>query len=111
MVGAALARELAQYELACMLIEAGDDVGIGTSKANTAILHTGFDATPGTLEAALVRRGHALLLEHGPRLGIPIERTGAPRAHIPAVVEGWRPPVTRSAGTLTGVIDRHSPAE
>jgi glycerol-3-phosphate dehydrogenase len=76
-VGTAIARELAQYELACVLVEAGDDVGAGTSKANTAILHTGFDATPGTLEAALVRRGHALLLEHGPRLGIPIEHVGA----------------------------------
>ena len=60
-----------------MLVEAADDVGTGTSKANTAILHTGFDAKPGTLEARLVRRGHALLLEHGPRLGIPIERVGA----------------------------------
>ena len=46
-VGAALARELAQYDLRCVLIEAGDDVGAGTSKANTAILHTGFDAKAG----------------------------------------------------------------
>ena len=76
-VGAAIARELAQYDVACILLEATDDVGTGTSKANTAILHTGFDAKPGSLEAALVRRGHALLMEHGPRLGIPIERTGA----------------------------------
>src|SRR6476619_3690506 len=76
-VGAAIARELAQYEVSCVLLDAADDVGTGTSKANTAILHTGFDATPGSLEARLVRRGHALLMEHGPRLGIPIERTGA----------------------------------
>jgi glycerol-3-phosphate dehydrogenase len=60
-----------------VLLEAGDDVGVGTSKANTAILHTGFDAKPGTLEARLVRRGHALLMEHGPGRGIPIEQTGA----------------------------------
>ena len=76
-VGTAIARELAGWELDCVLVEASDDVGTGTSKANTAILHTGFDAKPGTLEARLVRRGHALLTEHGPRLGIPIERTGA----------------------------------
>lgn len=76
-VGAAIARELARFDLRCALLEAGNDVGTGTSKANTAILHTGFDATPGTLEARLVRRGHALLLEQGPRLGIPIEHTGA----------------------------------
>ena len=44
--------------LRLVLLEAGHDVGAGTSKANTAILHTGFDAKPGTLEARLVRRGH-----------------------------------------------------
>ena len=43
------------------LVEARADVGDGTSKANTAILHTGFDATPGTLESRLVRRGYELL--------------------------------------------------
>ena len=76
-VGAAIGRELAEYDVAVVMLEGGDDVGAGTSKANTAILHTGFDAKPGSLEARLVRRGHARLLEHGPRLGIPIERTGA----------------------------------
>src|SRR5690349_22992460 len=76
-VGTAIARTLARYELDLVLLDAADDVGTGTSKANTAILHTGFDAAPGSLEARLVRRGHALLMEHGPRLGIPIERTGA----------------------------------
>jgi glycerol-3-phosphate dehydrogenase len=76
-VGAAIARELAHYRLRCILLEAAGDVGTGTSKANTAILHTGFDATPGTLEARLVRRGHALLLAHAPSAGIPIEPIGA----------------------------------
>ena len=36
------------------LVEGRSDVGAGTSKANTAIWHTGFDAKPGTLEAGLV---------------------------------------------------------
>ncbi len=76
-VGSAIACELARYELRTVLIEASSDVGAGTSKANTAILHTGFDAKPGTLEATLVRRGHQLLSERGPALGIPIERLGA----------------------------------
>ena len=49
-VGSAIARELAGYELSVTLIEARADVGDGTSKANTAILHTGYDAKPGTLE-------------------------------------------------------------
>lgn len=76
-VGAAIARELARYELACVLVEAGPDVGAGTSKANTALLHTGFDAKPGTLEARLVRRGYQLLSAYGAAVGIPIQRVGA----------------------------------
>ena len=76
-VGAAIARELSQYRLRCVLLEAASDVGTGTSKANTAILHTGFDAKPGTLEARLVRRGYALLNAYGPTAGIPIEPIGA----------------------------------
>ena len=76
-VGTAIARELAGYRLRCVLLEAADDVGTGTSKANTAILHTGFDATPGTLESRLVARGSALLREYAERTGIAVERTGA----------------------------------
>jgi glycerol-3-phosphate dehydrogenase len=76
-VGAAIARELAQFDLRIALIEAGADVGAGTSKANTAILHTGFDAKPGTLEARLVARGHDLLMSYAEEVGIPIQRTGA----------------------------------
>src|SRR5947208_14559442 len=76
-VGAAVARELAQYQLRCVLIEAGPDVGAGTSKANTAILHTGFDGKAGYLETRLVQRGYALLGEYSAQVGIPIERLGA----------------------------------
>ena len=76
-VGAAIARELARFELRVALIEAGRDVGAGTSKANTAILHTGYDAKPGTLEAKLVARGYQLLTAYAGEVGIPLERTGA----------------------------------
>ena len=76
-VGAAIARHLAGYRLRCALLDAASDVGTGTSKANTAILHTGFDAKPGTLEARLVRQGYARLAAYGPSAGIPIERVGA----------------------------------
>jgi len=76
-VGSAIARACAQYRLSVIVLEAGDDVGAGTSKANTAILHTGFDTKPGTLESRLVRRGYALLSTYGPTVGIPIERIGA----------------------------------
>ena len=76
-VGAAIARDLARLDLRVTLLEARPDVGAGTSKANTALLHTGFDSKPGTLEARLVARGYELLSEYAPRVGIPVERTGA----------------------------------
>jgi len=76
-VGCAIARELAHRDLAVALVDAASDVGEGTSKANTAILHTGFDATPGTLEASLVRRGHELLSAYAADAGIAVERLGA----------------------------------
>jgi glycerol-3-phosphate dehydrogenase len=77
LVGSAIARELAGYRLSVVSVEARADVGDGTSKANTAILHTGFDAKPGTLESRLVRRGHRLLGEYAGHVGIPVERSGA----------------------------------
>jgi glycerol-3-phosphate dehydrogenase len=76
-VGTAIARGIAQYDLRCVVIDAGNDVGTGTSKANTAILHTGFDAVPGSLESRLVGRGATLLREYAAAAGIPVERTGA----------------------------------
>jgi glycerol-3-phosphate dehydrogenase len=76
-VGSAIAREIARSELTVALIEGRDDVGDGTSKANTAILHTGFDAKPGTLESRMVSRGYHLLSDYAEQTGIPIEHTGA----------------------------------
>ncbi|MBP2366951.1 NAD(P)/FAD-dependent oxidoreductase [Pseudonocardia parietis] len=76
-VGTAIARALSRYDLSVALVDGARDVGEGTSKANTAILHTGFDAKPGTLESQLVRRGYELLGDYADRTGIPVERTGA----------------------------------
>ena len=75
-VGCAAARLLAHHDVSVALLEAGSDVGAGTSKANTAILHTGFDATPGTVEARLVARGSSLLRAYAARVGIAVEETG-----------------------------------
>ncbi len=77
LVGSAIARELAGHELSVALLERRGDVGDGTSKANTALLHTGYDTIPGSLESRLVRRGFQLLHEYAGQTGIPIERTGA----------------------------------
>jgi glycerol-3-phosphate dehydrogenase len=95
-VGAAIARELSRFELRCTLLEAGPDIGAGTSKANTALLHTGFDAKPGTIEARLVRRGHELLSDYAPRVGIPLERTGA-------LLVAWS---DEQRGELPGIVER-----
>jgi glycerol-3-phosphate dehydrogenase len=97
-VGCAIARELSAHDVSCALVEAGPDVGAGTSKANTAILHTGFDAKPGSLEAGLVRRGYELLGAYAERVGIPVERTGAllvawsedELGRLPAIVDAAR---------------------
>jgi len=76
-VGCAVARELSGLGLDVVLIDSRADVGDGTSKANTAILHTGFDAVPGSVEARLVARGYELLSDYAVACGIPVERTGA----------------------------------
>lgn len=76
-VGAAIARTLARYDLRIVVVDGANDVGTGTTKANTAILHTGFDAVPGSLESRLLRRGSSLLHDYAARAGIPVERTGA----------------------------------
>ncbi|MFE5173578.1 FAD-dependent oxidoreductase [Streptomyces sp. NPDC057651] len=77
-VGTAIARELARHpHLRIALLEASADVGDGTSKANTAILHTGFDAVPGSLESRLVREGQRLLAAYAAESGIPVEPVGA----------------------------------
>ncbi|MFF8960072.1 FAD-dependent oxidoreductase [Streptomyces sp. NPDC014894] len=76
-VGSAIARELARHRLRTALVDARDDVGDGTSKANTAILHTGFDAVPGSLESRLVREGQRRLAAYAAETGIPVEPVGA----------------------------------
>ncbi len=76
-VGSAIARELSRYQLKVALIETKSDVGMGTSKASTAIWHTGFDAKPGTLEATLMRRSYTLMDKYMSEVNIPHERLGA----------------------------------
>jgi glycerol-3-phosphate dehydrogenase len=95
-VGAAIARTLAQYELTCIVADTSNDVGTGTTKANTAILHTGFDAVPGSLESRLVRRGAELLRLYASQAGIPLERTGA-------LLIAW---TTEQAGQLAEIEDK-----
>jgi len=97
-VGCAIARHLARFRISCVVVDRAGDVGEGTSKANTAILHTGFDTEPGSLESSLVRRGHDLLAAYAERAGIAVERTGAllvawddeQASQLPAIVDKAR---------------------
>ena len=75
-VGSAIARELSRYKLDIVLLEANPDVGMGTSKASTAIWHTGYDAMPGSLESELLKRGYPLLEDFMLEVGSPFERIG-----------------------------------
>ena len=74
--GCAIARELSRYNLKVALLEANSDVGMGTSKASTAIWHTGYDAKPGSLEAKLLRRSYALMKDYMPEANIAHEVLG-----------------------------------
>ncbi|MBL8078956.1 MAG: FAD-dependent oxidoreductase [Anaerolineales bacterium] len=75
-VGSAMARELSRYQLDVALIESNSDVGMGTSKASTAIWHTGYDAKPGSLEAKLLKRSYALMEKYLPEANIAHELLG-----------------------------------
>jgi glycerol-3-phosphate dehydrogenase len=93
-VGCAIAMELSRLRCSVALVEARSDVCGATSKANSAILHTGFDAPPGSLESQLLTRSYHLFHERAGSLGIPIDRCGGmvvawseeQQALLPAIV-------------------------
>ena len=75
-VGCAVAFELSRYNLTVALVDGRSDVGAVTSKANSAILHTGFDAPPNSIESSLVQKGYKRFIEYSSSLGLPIEKIG-----------------------------------
>lgn len=76
-VGCAVARELSRYEAAVTLLEAGVDVAEGASKANSAIVHAGFDAKPGTMKAKLNVEGARMYPAFCAEVGAPYGQPGA----------------------------------
>ncbi|MDO5640816.1 MAG: NAD(P)/FAD-dependent oxidoreductase [Paracoccus sp. (in: a-proteobacteria)] len=76
-VGCALARRFAIDGARVLLLERGHDVLDGASKANSAILHTGFDAPEGSLELDCIRAGYAEYQDIHARLDLPLDRSGA----------------------------------
>ncbi len=76
-VGCALARRFAMDGARVVVLEKAHDILDGASKGNSAILHTGFDAPVGSLEAELIAAGHAEYLEIHDRLNLPLLTSGA----------------------------------
>jgi glycerol-3-phosphate dehydrogenase len=76
-VGCAILWEFARRGLPGLLVEAEPDVCEGTSKATSAILHTGFDSKPGTVESRMLRRAAELWPGVIEQLGVPFLAVGA----------------------------------
>jgi glycerol-3-phosphate dehydrogenase len=76
-VGTAVAYELAFYQLKTVLIERENDVSMGTSRANSAIIHAGYDPLPHTLMARLNVAGTARIPELCSRLDVPYKNCGS----------------------------------
>lgn len=76
-VGCAMARRFALEGAKVLVLERGADLLSGASKANSAILHTGFDAPTGSLEHACVQAGYAEYMAIREGLNLPVLETGA----------------------------------
>lgn len=76
-VGCSVARELSRFDADILLLERGNDVSVGTSKANSGIVHGGYDAKPGTLKAKFNVAGNAMFDELARELDFPFKRNGS----------------------------------
>ena len=75
--GAAAAFQLSRYRLRIAILERENDVALGTTKANSAIIHAGYDPKPGSLMARLNVRGAELARQLCPALGVPYSPCGS----------------------------------
>ena len=76
-VGCAIAREMAKQERKIALLERASDVCEGSSKANSGIIHAGYDALPGTLKASLNVQGNRMMEALAKELDIPFKQNGS----------------------------------
>ncbi len=76
-IGGMLARELSRYQITVCLLEKENDVAMGASKANSGIIHGGYDPEPGTLKAKLNTEGVELLFAAARELHVPCQRNGS----------------------------------
>ena len=76
-VGSLITRELSKYNIKVALLERCNDCAMGATKANSAIVHAGFDAVPGTLKAKLNVRGVELMKKACKELNVPLKNNEA----------------------------------
>ena len=93
-VGGLIARKLAQYKLNICILEKEHDVAMGATKANSGIVHAGYDAEPGSLKAKLNVAGSKMMKRVTDELGVKYKNNGSlvvgfsedDRAHIEKLV-------------------------
>ncbi|MGI6117573.1 MAG: NAD(P)/FAD-dependent oxidoreductase [Bilifractor sp.] len=83
-VGCAIARELSKYKVDVLVVDMRADIGGNASKSNSAIIHSGYDAAPGTLESQLVVAANPMYDQLCKDLEIPFRRIGAV---LPAITD------------------------
>lgn len=75
--GCSLLYELSRYKVNVLLVEKENDVSVGTTKANSAIVHAGYDPEPGTQMARYNVEGNALVKELCEKLDVPYKQIGS----------------------------------
>ncbi|TDT68087.1 glycerol-3-phosphate dehydrogenase [Hypnocyclicus thermotrophus] len=76
-IGSLIARELSKYNIKIALLEKNDDVSCGASKANSGIIHGGYDAKHGTLKSKLSYKGNQMYDKLNSELNFGFERIGS----------------------------------
>ncbi len=76
-VGCCVARELSKYKLDVLVLESASDVAEGSTKANSGILHAGYDCKPGSLKAKVNVEGNKLFYQLAPKLHFPVAKNGS----------------------------------
>jgi len=76
-IGCSIARELSRYNLNIVLIERNSDIATGTTKANSAVIHAGYDAPVGSLKGRFNVRGNKMFSQVCNELNVPFNRIGS----------------------------------
>lgn len=76
-IGGAILRELSKYNYSLCMLEKENDVCMGQSKANSGIVHAGFDAKPGTLKARFNVMGNKMMGNYAKELGVKYNNCGS----------------------------------